>query len=61
MMTNPHNHLYCEQYAEVGTPLDVCRQACSQSMEKMSALCEWCLLCSRDSGTTLHVTGTIDL
>lgn len=19
MMTNPHNHLYCEQYAEVGT------------------------------------------
>lgn len=22
MMTNPHNHLYCEQYAEVGTRLD---------------------------------------
>lgn len=23
MMTNPHNHLYCEQYAEVGTHLDL--------------------------------------
>lgn len=23
MMTNPHNHLYCEQYAEVGTWMSV--------------------------------------
>lgn len=27
MMTNPHNHLYCEQYAEVGARLDVRHQA----------------------------------
>lgn len=26
MMTNPHNHLYCEQYAEVGTRLFVRHQ-----------------------------------
>lgn len=31
MMINPHNHLYCEQYAEVGNHLDICHQIQSWS------------------------------
>lgn len=34
MMINPHNHLYCEQYAEVGNRLDVCHQIQSKLWNK---------------------------
>lgn len=40
MMTNPHNHLYCEQYAEVGTRLAVRHQ---HRGKLWTECCEWCV------------------
>lgn len=45
MMTNPHNHLYCEQYAEVGARLDVRHQA--RGGGRGLAPCEWRLSVKR--------------
>ena len=58
MMTNPHNHLYCEQYAEVGT-----RFGCPSS--SMGANCGinvsslWMVLLCNTERRALNVTGNI--
>lgn len=59
MMTNPHNHLYCEQYAEVGAHLCVRHQAGGQTGTNAGSVWMVPLSNTERHRHMLNVTGNI--